>query len=60
MILFIILIIRQVCVIRMAQHQSRGIVLNAEMTAVTYQIANESEAISRSTYYVLPKDDWDT
>ena len=57
MICFIIIIIRQVCIIRMAWHQSRGIVLNSEMTAVTYQI---SEAISRSTYYMLPKDDWDT
>ena len=60
MIFFIILIIRQVCIIRMARHQSRGIVINVEMTAATYQIANESEPISRSTYYELPKDDWDT
>ena len=59
MIYFIILIIRQVCIIRMARHQSRGIGLNVEMTAVTYQIAGESEPISRSTYYILPKDDWD-
>ena len=60
MIYFIILIIRQVCIIRMAWHQSRGIVSNAEMTAATYQTFSEGVPISRSTFYELPKDEWDT
>ena len=60
MIFFIILIIRQVCIVRMARHQSREIVSNAEMTASTYQTVSESVPISRSTYYSLPKDEWDT
>ena len=60
MIFFIILIIRQVCIVRMARHQSREIVSNAEMTASTYQTVSEGVPISRSTYYSLPKDEWDT
>ena len=60
MIYFIILIIRQVCIIRMARHQSRGIVSNAEKTASTYQTFSDGVAISRSTYCDLPKDEWDT
>ena len=60
MISFIILIIRQVCIIRMARHQSRGIVSNADMTVATYQTVSEGVPISRSTYYELPKDEWDT
>ena len=53
MISFIILIIRQVCIIRMAWHQSRGIVSNAEMTASTYQTLSEGVPISRSTSYQI-------
>ena len=60
MIFFIILIIRQVCIIRMAWHQSRGIVSNGEMNAATYQTFSEGVPVSRSTYYELPKDEWDT
>ena len=60
MIFFIILIIRQVHIIRMAWHKSGGIVSNAEMTAATNQTVSEGVPISRSTFYELPKDEWDT
>ena len=62
MIFFIILIIRQVCIIRMAQHKHKSgeIVSNTDMTAATYQTFSEGVPVSRSTYYDLPKDEWDT
>ena len=59
MIVFIILIIRQVCIIRMALQRSRGIVTCAQTTVGTYQTVSERESISKSTFYPLPKDDWD-
>ena len=46
--------------IRMTRYQSRGIVSNAETTASTYQTVSEGVPVSRSTYYELPKDEWDT
>ena len=57
---FIILIIRQMCIIRMAQHKSGEIVSNTDMTVATYQTFSEGVPVSRSTYYDLPKDEWDT
>ena len=57
---FIILIIRQVCIVRMAQHKSGEIVSNTDMTVATYQSFSEGVPVSRSTYYDLPKDEWDT
>ena len=61
MIVFIILITRHVCIKKKASQRSKEIVLTeVQMSAGTYQIAIEGEPISRSTYYVQPKDDWDT
>ena len=42
------------------QRSPRGIVSNDDMTAVTYQSVSGGKSKSRSTFYELPKDDWDS
>ena len=61
MIYFIILIIREVYIIRMVLQRSIEIVTCPETTAGTYQNLNEGEPISRSTTcYVQPYDEYYT